>query len=136
MNCCIRWYFVYKVKKNIEMVHKCLETGDKFLHEIHLWLSEFAYSDWGLFTENKERKFKKMKDLKYTNKKGQDKACIQHNMEVLNICIEEQLLINYDVIKNLVLLKIKNMMDINVDLLQWFMNLFIKIFKWCFYTCR
>ena len=29
-------------------------------------------------------------------------------------------------IKNLILLKIQNMMDINVELLQWFINVLIK----------
>ena len=39
-------------------------------------------------------------------------------MEILKVYIEEQLLIKYYVIKHLILLKIQNMMDINVDLLQ------------------
>ena len=34
--------------------------------------------------------------------------------------LEKQLLINYCVIKHLILLKILDMMDINVDLFQWF----------------
>ena len=47
-------------------------------------------------------------------------------MEISNIQIEEQLLIKYYVIKHSVLLKIQNMMDINVDLLQCFINFLIK----------
>ena len=43
-------------------------------------------------------------------------------MEILKICLEGQLLVKYYVIKHLILLKIKNMMDINADLLQWFIN--------------
>ena len=42
-------------------------------------------------------------------------------MEILKIKIEEQMLI-----KDLTLLKIQNMMDINVDSLQWFINFLIK----------
>ena len=34
--------------------------------------------------------------------------------------LEKQLLINYCVIKHLILLKILDMMDFNVDLFQWF----------------
>ena len=36
------------------------------------------------------------------------------------------MLIEYYVIKHLTLLKIQNMKDINVDLLQWFINCFNK----------
>ena len=41
-------------------------------------------------------------------------------MVILKIQTEEQLLIKFHVIKQLVLLKFQNMTDINVDLLQWF----------------
>ena len=41
-------------------------------------------------------------------------------MEILKIYLEEQLLRKYCVENHLTLLKIQNMMDINVDLLQFF----------------
>ena len=47
-------------------------------------------------------------------------------MEILHIETEEQLLIKYYAIKHLILLKIQNMMDINVYLLQWFINFLMK----------
>ena len=47
-------------------------------------------------------------------------------MEILKIYLEEQLVIKYYVIKCLILLKANNMMDINVDLFQWFINFLIK----------
>ena len=47
-------------------------------------------------------------------------------MEISRISAEEQLLIKYYVIKHLILLKIQNMMDINVDLLQWSIKFLIK----------
>ena len=47
-------------------------------------------------------------------------------LKILKIYLEEQLLVKYYVIKHLTLLKIQNIMDINVDLLQWFRNLLIK----------
>ena len=43
-------------------------------------------------------------------------------MEILKIEIEEQLLIKHYMIKDLILLKIRNMTDINVSLPQWFIN--------------
>ena len=42
-------------------------------------------------------------------------------MEILKIFLKEQFLINCHIIKQLILLKIQNVMDINLDLLQWFM---------------
>ena len=40
-------------------------------------------------------------------------------IDILKIYLE-QLMMKYYVIKHLILLKIQNMIDINVDLLQWF----------------
>ena len=40
---------------------------------------------------------------------------------------EQQLLIKCYVIKHLILLKIQNMININADLLQWFINFLIKV---------
>ena len=48
---------------------------------------------------------------------------------ILSICLEEQLLIKYYMIKHLVWLKIQNMIDINVELLQWFIDFLIKSVK-------
>ena len=47
-------------------------------------------------------------------------------MEILRICIEEQILIEYYMIKHLKLLKIQNIMNINVNLIRWFINFLIK----------
>ena len=47
-------------------------------------------------------------------------------MKILKIYIDEQLLIKHYVKKHLILLKIQNMMDIQVDLLQWPINFLIK----------
>ena len=46
--------------------------------------------------------------------------------KILKIYLEEQILIKYYVIKHLTLLNIQKMMDINVDLLQWFIIFSIK----------
>ena len=47
-------------------------------------------------------------------------------MEILKIYLEEQLPIKYCVIKHLILLKIRNIMDIKRVLLQWFIIFLIK----------
>ena len=47
-------------------------------------------------------------------------------MEILRICLEEQLLIEYYMIKHLLLLKVQNMMVIKEVLPQWFTNILIK----------
>ena len=47
-------------------------------------------------------------------------------VEILWIRLEEQLLIKYYVVKHLTLLKIRNMIYINVNLLQRFINVLIK----------
>ena len=47
-------------------------------------------------------------------------------MEILTIYPKEQLLIKYYMINHLISLKIENKMDINMDLLQWFISFLIK----------
>ena len=47
-------------------------------------------------------------------------------MEILKICLEEQLLIKDFVIKPLILLKIQNMMDIKADFFQCSITFLIK----------
>ena len=98
---------------------------------MHLRQPGFMYSAYGPFTKIKERmqKFKETGDSRYKiyqNESG--KACFQHHLAygVLRVSLEEQLLIKYCVLKHLVLLKTPNMMDINMDLLQWFINSLIK----------
>ena len=120
-----------------EIVNKFLFTGDK-LTEIHLRQSGFTYSACVAFTKNEERikKFKETGDSRDIYQNEFDKAWFQHDMaiEILIIRLEEQVLIRYCVIKHLILLKIQNMMDINIDLLQYFITfltkkLLIKILK-------
>ena len=47
-------------------------------------------------------------------------------MEILKIQLEEQPLIKHCMIKHLILLKIKNMIDIKGVLIQWFINFLIR----------
>ena len=58
-----------------------------------------------------------------------DKACFQHDMAYGDFkdLTKAQLLIKCCVIKHVILLKIQNMIDINVDLFQWSIYFLIKI---------
>ena len=47
-------------------------------------------------------------------------------MEILRICLGDQLLIKYYVKKRLILLKIQCIMNVNEDCLQWFEKRFGK----------
>ena len=110
-------------------VNKLLLAGDKFMSEMHLTQTGFTYSACGPFTKNKERiqKFKETGDTNYIYKNELDKACFQHDMaygDFKDLNRIEQLMIKYYTIKHLILLKIQNMMDNNVYLLQWSINFF------------
>ena len=72
--------------------------------------------------------FKETGDSRYIYKNELDKACFQHVMlkEILKIYIEKQLLIRSYVRKHLIFLKTQNLIDINFDMLQWFINYLIK----------
>ena len=89
----------------------------------------FMYTACGSFTKNKViQKFKEQENhdivIKMTYiKLAFNMTCL---METSRICLEEQLLVKYYMIKHLILLKIQNVMDINVDLLHWFKNVLIK----------
>ena len=113
------------------IVNKLLLSGDEFIPEMHLRQPGFTYSACRPFTKKKERieKFKETGDLRYIYQNDLSKACFQNDMaymEILKICLEEQLKIKYYVINYLILLKIQNMMGINAELLQNFTKLLIK----------
>ena len=100
-------------------VSKFLLTGDNFMPGMHLRQPGFTYSACGPFTKNKERiqKFKETRDSSYLKKL--ETACFQHEwlMEILKIYLEKQLRIKCYVINYLILLMIRDMMNINLDTL-------------------
>ena len=63
------------------VINKCLLAGDKFMPEMHLRQSRFAYSACGPFTRHKERikEFKRTGDTRYIYRNELDKACFQHD---------------------------------------------------------
>ena len=90
--------------------------------EMHLRQPGFNYSPCGTFAKNKERiqKFRETGDSRYICQNKLDKAFFHHDMamEILRSCQQEQLLINYYVLKRLILLKIQIIMVIKEVLLS------------------
>ena len=97
--------------------------------EMHLRQPGFTYSACETFTKNKEiiKKFKKTGDSRYIYQNELD-ACFQHDMvhgdfKDLNRRASADRILR---IKHVTFLKIQNLMDINVDLLQWVINVLTK----------
>ena len=115
-----------------EMISKFLLAGDKFMPEVNLRQAGFTYIAWGPFTKKKGRtqKPKETGDSKYIYQNEIDEACFQHDMAYKDFKVkgflELELPNKYYMIKHFILLNIQNIMDINADLLQWFINFSIK----------
>ena len=76
--------FCFKCKMN-ETVNKFLLVGDKFMPEMHLKQPAFTYSAFSPFTRNKERieKFMQTGNTAFIYKNELDKACFQHETQIL-----------------------------------------------------
>ena len=104
-----------------KIVNRFLLVGDKFISEMHLRQPAFTYSACGPFTKNLERiqKFKEARDLRHIYQNELHQACFQHDMayggfkDLTRRTASDKTLRD----KALILLKIRNMMNINVDLL-------------------
>ena len=121
------WYCL-KCRKNTESKNpKVARTKHGgimllFLPEKHLRQPEFTYIACRLFTKNKERiqKLKQTGDSRYIYENHLDKACFQHDMtygdftDLTRRTASNKIII----IKHVILLKIQNITDINVELLQ------------------
>ena len=97
--------------------------------EMHLRQPGFTYSASGPFPKNKERikQFKEKGDSRYIYQNALDKACFQHMTygdftDLTRRTAADKVLCD----KALLLLKIQNMTDINMDLLQWFIDFLIR----------
>ena len=90
-----------------EIINKFLSAGDKFMPGIHLRNPGFTHSVCGPFTKNKKRiqKFKETGGSEKTKRELKLSFNMTCFIENLRICLEEQLLINYYVIKHLILPK-------------------------------
>ena len=101
--------------------------------EMHLKQPRFAYSACGTFAKNKERilKFKGTRDSRYIYQNELDKACFQDDMAYgsfkdLTRRTDSDKILHvkaFFIAKNPI-----NMMDINVDFFQRFINFLIKNF--------
>ena len=103
-------------------IHLCQLAALEKCLDVHIVLV-------GNLQKNKERiqKFKEIRDSQYIYQIELDKACFQYDIAYghfkgLTGRSEKKLLKKYYMIKHLILLKIRNMMDIKVDLLQWSIN--------------
>ena len=94
---------------------------------MHLRQPVFTYTVRGPFTKERIQKVKETGNSQYIYQSELDKASFQHDMEILKISLEEQFLMKYCMIKHLTLLKFRNMIDINVALLQWSIIFLIKL---------
>ena len=101
---------------------------------MHLKQPGFTYSACGPFTKSKERrKIKETGDLRYIYQNELGKACFQHDtaygdFKDLNrrTAADKVLCDNaFDIAKN------PKLMDINVDLRQWFLDFLIKHHFFC-----
>ena len=117
-----------------EIVKKTLLAGDNFMPEMHLRTPGFTYSAGGPFTKTKERiqKFKQTGDSRYIYHNELEKACFQHHMaygdfkDLTRKTAFNKIL--HDKAFNIA--NFLTMMDINVDVVQWFKNILIKNFSW------
>ena len=113
-----------------EIANKFLLAGDKFIPEIRLRQPGFTYSACGPFTENEERiqKFKEARESRNSNQNELDKGCFQHDMVYGDFkdLPRRTDFVKLLRVKHLILLKIQNIMNINMNLLQWFITFLIK----------
>ena len=98
--------------------------------QMHLRMPRFTYSACEPFTKNKERMQKSIEtgNSRYIYQTELDKACFQYDMYHADFkdLTRRTASDKFNVIKHLIFLKIRNMMDINMDLLHWLINFLIK----------
>ena len=112
-----------------EIVITFLLVGDRFMLEMHLRETGFAYTACGPFTKNKERaqKFKETRNSWYIYQSKLEKDLDLDHMTYGNFKdLTKQLLIKYCFIRHLIFLKFQNMMEINANLLHWSIDVLTK----------
>ena len=106
-------------------------VGDKFMLEIQLRQPGFSFSICRLFSKNKEpiQKFKETGGSNHIYQNKLDKVCFQHDMvyEDFKYLPKRTIADKISHDKAFRLLKIQRMMDVKMDLVQWFINFSIKI---------
>ena len=106
-------------------------VGDKFMPEIQLRQPGFSFSVCRLFSKNKEpiQKFKETGGSNHIYQNKLDKVCFQHDMvyEDFKYLPKRTIADKISHDKAFRLLKIQRMMDVKMELVQWFINFSIKI---------
>ena len=110
-----------------------LLAGNKFMSELYLRLLKLTYSVCRPFTKTKEnnKKINKTGDSRKIYQNKLDKTCFQDRMtdgdfkDLLRGTAFDKVLYQ----KVSIMLKTPEVMDINLELLQWFLNLLIKKFE-------
>ena len=106
-------------------------VGDKFMPEIQLRQPGFSFSVCRLFSKNKEpiQKFKETVGSNHIYQNKLDKVCFQYDMvyEDFKYLPKRTIADKISHDKAFRLLKIQRMMDVKMDLVQWFINFSIKI---------
>ena len=107
-----------------EIINKFLLAGDKCMSEMDLRQPGFTYSACGRFNKNKKRiqKIKETGDSKYIYQSELDKPCFQHNMLYGDFKDLPRRTITNKIFHE----KAFNTIDINANLLQWFILFLIK----------
>ena len=112
-----------------KIVNRFLLVGDKFMSKIRLKQPGSTYSAFGPVTNAKEEcKILKKQKIQYISiKTNQAKRVfiMIYLIEILKIYLDKQVLTKFSVIKHLILLKIKIMLDINAKLFLQFANFLI-----------
>ena len=89
---------------------------------MHLRQPEFTYIAQGTFTKNNERiqEFKQTEDSRYIYQNEQDKTCFQHDIAYGGFKDLSRRTFSDKILRDraLIFLKIQNIMDINMGLLQ------------------
>ena len=110
-----------------------LLAGDKLMSELYLRLLKLTYSAVRPFTKNREnnKKINEAGDSRKIYQNKLDKTCFQDRMtdgdfkDLLRGTAFDKVLYQ----KVSIMLKTPEVMDINLELLQWFLNLLIKKFE-------
>ena len=110
-----------------------LLAGDKLMSDLYLGLLKLTYSAVRPFTKNREnnKKINETGDSRKIYQNKLDKTCFQDRMtdgdfkDLLRGTAFDKVLYQ----KVSIMLKTPEVMDINLELLQWFLNLLIKKFE-------
>ena len=108
-------------------------AADDIMSEIHLRLPGFTCDACKPFIKNKDmiKNYKETEDFRYIYQNVLERSCFQHDVAHGDFKNLNRRAATDKVLRDKAfnIAEVQNMMDINVDLLQWFINLLIKKFQ-------